>query len=531
VWRFGFGYEIDPIFAERGKLIDDLMPSAVVRDIELDGQGRLLMAGYGHNYREYDFLLARYLTNSEPPPVSNTTERIYLPAQENVSGSGWLAGIQAQNTGPEAGIISYSGFTAGGTEYSCGARMTQPGGSANFLTSTDCPDGHPAFNAGIVNTDKSAVAISSVSNGGVGVAGGQYRGTNEADTAMSLFFPLVKHNHSGRSTAFSVQNSSGEAVNISAVFKVNGQTYTRQYSAVPGLTSVLLTPADAGVPAGNGQVGSLSVTGNRPLAGASLEYEHNVSVAQNLQTAAAFGPADYDRRLYCPLYRNAHAAKNQTSGAQVQNVSGAAQTITLTYTPVGGGSQVTRSQRVEPGASTTFYAPAIGIPAGSVGSVVLRGEQDIVAVVNENGTEANGRRILTTYQCFPAGSATSTVMIPLYKEFYGGNSSGIQVQNVSGDGGTAVVEMAYRATNSSAQAVFTHSTPIPDGGSITFWGVSTLSSPSGLTAISGTPSALNDTYGSVVITSNKPIVAIANEASFGANGSGQDTKNYEGFNQ
>jgi hypothetical protein len=35
----------------------------------------------------------------------------------------------------------------------------------------------------------------------------------------------------------------------------------------------------------------------------------------------------------------------------------------------------------------------------------------------------------------------------------------------------------------------------------------------------------------VTITSNQPIVAIANESSTAPNPSGQDTKNYEGFNQ
>ena len=49
--------------------------------------------------------------------------------------------------------------------------------------------------------------------------------------------------------------------------------------------------------------------------------------------------------------------------------------------------------------------------------------------------------------------------------------------------------------------------------------------------MSGNPSALAGTYGSVVITSDKPIVAIANETTFGTNNTKQDSKNYEGFNE
>ena len=457
--------------------------------------------------------------------------QLYLPAQENVSGSGWQAGIQVQNSGTAAAHISYSGIAANGDVIKCGERMTLPGDSANFLTFYGCPSGHPVFNAGVVYMDQPALAITNVGNNLVGTAQGQYRATSRQNAAESIFFPLVKQDHNGRTTAFSVQNTSNDPANITAVFKVNGQTYGKEYNYIPGLSSVLIIPADAGVPGGFGQVGSLSVSGSKPLAGVSLEYEQSAPVARNLQTAAAFSPADYDSQLYCPLYRNAHAAKHNTSGLQVQNVSTAAQTITMTYTPVVGGAQVIRSQKIEPGASATFYAPSIGIPEGSVGSVVVQGEEDIVAVVNESGSEPNGQRLVTAYQCFPSAGATPTVMIPLYKEFYKGNTSGIQVQNVAGDGRMATVELTYRATNSSAQAVFSNHTPIPDGGSLTFWGVSDLLSPPGMVAVSGDPAALAKTYGSVVIKSNTPIVAIANEGSIFPNGSGQDSKNYEGFNR
>ena len=465
---------------------------------------------------------------------SSTTkpfQNIYLPGQEVVPGSDWQAGIQVQNSGTFKAIIGFAGVAANGAQTECGYVQTPPGDSANFLTLWGCPSGHPTFSAGVVRLNQPGAAIASIGNAPAGVAGGQYRGMNAAQASPEIFFPLVKHDHNGRTTSFSVQNTGGQSAQITAVFKVNGQTFTKTYQSVPAQASVLITPADAGVPGGVGQVGSLSVNGSQPLAGASLEHEHDVAVAQNLQTSSAFSPADKDTKLYCPLYRNDHAAKKQTSGVQVQNVSDQVQTITLDYTPVGNGAKVTKSEVVQPGASATFYAPSVGVPAGSLGSVTVSSTGEIVAVTNEGGKLDDGRRIMTTYTCFPASSATKRVLIPLYKEFYKGNSSGIQVQNVAGDGSTATIQMAYTATNSSAQAVFTHSTPIPDGGSITFWGVSTLSSPPGITAVSGSPAALAGTYGSVVITSDKPIVAIANETTYLTDGSGQDSKNYEGFNE
>jgi hypothetical protein len=68
------------------------------------------------------------------------------------------------------------------------------------------------------------------------------------------------------------------------------------------------------------------------------------------------------------------------------------------------------------------------------------------------------------------------------------------------------VTVTYTPTGGGAPVVFSHNTPIPAGASATFYSVSSLASPAG-------------------------IVAIANESSTAPNPSGQDTKNYEGFNQ
>jgi hypothetical protein len=370
---------------------------------------------------------------------------------------------------------------------------------------------------------------------GTGFAGASYTGMGEDVASKTLFFPLVKHNHNGRTTTFSVQNASGTKAGITAVFRVNGLEYSKQYNNIPAFTSVTISPADAAVPGGFGQVGSLTVTGTELLAGAALEHEHNVSIAQNLQASTAFTPADFDSRLFCPLVRNEHTGRKLTSGVQVQNVAATAQTVKFTYTPVGGGPQIVRSKTVSPGASATFYAPTEGIPAGSLGAVVLEGSKNIAAVVNEQGDMPEGRSMQTTYACFAQQETSDTILIPLYKEFYLGNTTGIQIQNVSGDGKAATVTLEYRAIgpgNSSGKATFSHKTPIADGASITFWGVSILPAGSDLFASGGSPGSLQGTYGSVVVKSDRPVVAIVNESMYGLNGdaSNQDSKNYEGFN-
>ena len=46
---------------------------------------------------------------------------------------------------------------------------------------------------------------------------------------------------------------------------------------------------------------------------------------------------------------------------------------------------------------------------------------------------------------------------------------------------------------------------------------------------SGNASAMFNSVNGVVVSSSEPMTVIANESSNGANPSGQDTKNYEGF--
>jgi hypothetical protein len=457
-----------------------------------------------------------------------------VAAQGQLPGSGWKSGQQIQNVGTADASIVFQAYDAGGTGYNCGSKTAPPGGSANFLTDVDCTTVPAGFvGSAVVSADQPIAAIVNVNNRGVGSAAGQYRGTDGADVATSISFPLVKNNFGGRTTTFYVQNASTTPNTINATFRVGATTYPKSYPSVPANAMVVITTADAGVPAG--AVGSLSVTGSQPLAGTSLEHEASAPVAQNLQASKAFTPNDYDTVAYCPLVRNGHTANNQTTGIQAQNVGAAAQTVSVDYSySIGGGSLQTKSvtsPSLAPGESFTFFGAdaTYGIPAGALGSATVTGDGggNIAVVVNDRGFNTVNPNRVTTYACFSAGSATQDVVLPLYKEFFGGNTTGIQIQNVGGS--PATVEVTYTPTGGSP-VTFT-APAIPSGASSTFFSVSLLTSPSGISVVSGTAASLNNTFGGVTITSDQPIVAIGNESMTATNPSLQDTKNYEGFNQ
>jgi len=451
-------------------------------------------------------------------------------------GSGWKSGQTIQNIGAGNASIVFEAYDSTGLSYACGTKGAAPGASVNFLTDSDCTTVPAGFvGSAVVSADQPIAAVVNVNNRGVGMASGQYRGTDGADVATSIAFPLVKNAFNGRTTTFYVQNAGSAANTMTATFKANGTTYTKVYSNVPVNAMAVVSPADAGVPAG--VFGSLSVTGTQPLAGSSLEHESSAAVAQNLQASSAFTPNDYDTKAFCSLVRNAHTVRRQTTGVQAQNVASVAQTITIDYSyAVGNGPLQTKSYTspsVAPGESFNFHSAGdintFGLPAGALGSATVTGNGGNIAVsVNDRSIGQSPADRFTTYACAPGNSATNTVVLPQYKEFFGGNTTGVQIQNVGS--ADATIQVTYQATGSGATVTFT-APAVKPGANAVFHGVSTLSSPAGISVVSGNPASLNNTFGGVTITSNQPIVATANESSTAPNASGQDTKNYEGINQ
>ena len=446
-------------------------------------------------------------------------------AQGGLPGSGWKSGQQAQNVGSASAKVVMTAYEQNGTSHDCGEKTIASGASATFLTDSDCTTVSAGFiGSAVLSADQAIAAIVNVNNRGTGAAAGQYQGTDGVDVADTISFPLVKNNHSGRTTTFYVQNASTSPNNMTATFSVNGVDYAKTYNNVPANSMVIITPSDAGVPAGQNNVGSLEVKGSQPLAGSSLEHQTSAAVGQNLQASKAFVAADGATDVFCPLYRNAHTKKSQTTGAQVQNVSNSPVNVEFTVN-AGGSTYGPYTATIAAGASETFYAPSLSpaIPAGTVGSATIKATGgNVVAVVNDAGTD-NGVQRKTTYACFGGGG--TTVNVPLAKEFAGGNTTGIQVQNV-GTGNTKVT-LEYKATNGAALTIQSTSAIAP-GTSITAYGVSSASPEWQVLSSTG---SMSGTVNGVVVKADDDVVAIANESSASPNPSGQDTKNYEGFNQ
>ncbi|KAA3659921.1 MAG: hypothetical protein DWQ04_20915 [Chloroflexi bacterium] len=463
-------------------------------------------------------------------------------AQNGLPGGGWTSGQQIQNVGSSDATVQFNAYATDGTSYDCGSQVLAVGGSYTYLTNVDCPVPSGFQGSAVVSSDQPIAAVTNVNNKGTGAASGQYVGTNGGSIATTVAFPLIKNNHSNRTSTFYIQNASSNLNDITATFSVNGTDYPKTYSDVPANAMVVITPSDAGVPSGQGNVGGLTVTGTEPLAGTSLEHETAPAVANNLQASRGFVPGDYDTAVACPLVRYSAGSKQTTTGVQAQNVGTEAIDITITYSVVTGSTinPTATVTNVQPGESANFLQAtdlnAKTVASATVTAVANDGTPDsatsvaVAAIVNDKAFATTPQRV-TTYACFgTTNTATDSINLPLVKEDFGGsvvNTTGIQIQNV-GNANTTLT-LTYTPSGGTP-VVITHSDPIAPGASKTFYRVGN-SGTANISATSGSLASLNKTLNGVVVTSsgNVPIVAIANESSL--SGAIQDTKNYEGFNQ
>ena len=469
-------------------------------------------------------------------------------ASGNIPGTGWWSGEQIQNVGTGTGTVTITAYDAESPATYDASKDIAAGASATFIPSDFV--GMPAGFQGsaVVSSNQDIRAIVNVTNrqvGDFGVAGGlaaaQYQGMNQGDTTIN--FPLAKNDYFNKTTTFYIQNAGTEAATADATFFFGGTAYNYTTPAIGPGQMVIVTPADAtGAPSGDTDgVGSLTVVSTQPLAGSVLEHSDDDATAKLLQATRGFVTTDGDTTLYAPIIKSVWF--NRFTGLQVQNSSGSPVDIQVEYTGSGGACAGTTyndsATGVGPGESHTFvHLPAQSpLPENCLASATVTADGEITAIVNESYTgafvAAGNEQESTTYSAVPANAETMIVSAPLFKENSYNKGTGLQVQNVGGS--NASVTLTF--TGATGTYVSTAQSIAP-GASMTFVDVR-LKPASFWDGTAMTEAALGCAPGcgsngvfSVIVESNQPVVAIANESTypFTAPAIAQDKNNYEGFN-
>jgi hypothetical protein len=461
-----------------------------------------------------------------------------VSAQGGIPGSGWWSGEQVQNVSDSNATIMITAYDSASSATFEETQPVAPGAAFTF-TPFNSFDTMPAGFSGsaVVSADQPIKAIVNVTNqpaGDLGVAGGkaaaQYQGTDGSAVANTLYFPLAKGDHYGKTSSFYIQNAgSASATGVVATWTMrSGNVHTYNVPSIGANKMVVISVFDSPTynPAVNDdRVGSLKVTGTQPLAGVVMEHDTTAAVATVLAGTRAFTEQDFNTKAYAPVVKNARYGR--FTGIQVQNVSAAPINITVAYKASAGctGTFQDSASNVAPGASATFVqlAGKSNFPANCTGSATITANGDFVAIVNESETTGSPKAA-AMYSAISASAATTEISIPLYKDNRYGATTGLQIQNVGNAAAT------FTATFScTTGGPFTAVSDPAKTGTISAGGAFLFYTPSGDNLFAaGSPFSNDNVVCAVTVTSNQPVVAIANEGALTAGA--LDDNNYEGFN-
>jgi hypothetical protein len=466
-------------------------------------------------------------------------------AQSNLPGGGWWSGEQVQNVGTADATVIVTAYDKSSTNTYTAQQTIAPGAAYTFVPDsfTGMPSGFQG--SAVVSSDQPIKAIVNVTNrqsGSYGVTGGkaaaQYQGIDSSMVANTLYFPLAKGNHFNKTTTFYIQNAGTSAATATATFRMrNGDVHVYTTPSIGPNQMVVFSVLDAPTynpnnPNNNARVGGLEVTSSQPLAGVVMEHYTTENPATIAQSTRGFTSADFDTTAYAPVIK--HNRFGRFTGIQVQNVSSGPINITVTYLGSAGacaGNTYTDSAtNVPSGASYTFvqYEGSTNLPANCTASATIVGTGNIVAIVNESyrsdSIPASGQSAVTS-SALPAHSATTKISVPLFKDDRLGKRTGLQIQNVGTVQATNIVA-TFACSGAATFTAVSKPQTVAAGGAVLFY---TPSDDPGMFTTAN-PFSSNNVNCAVTVTSDQPVVAIANESVIPGGALQQDSNNYEGFN-
>jgi hypothetical protein len=443
---------------------------------------------------------------------------IVASSSADLAGGNYWFGSTVMNVGTGAATVAVTAYNSANANTHTLSLNLPVGGSATILPNGSAgTDFTPALPAGftgsiVTSSDQPLAAVVNITNrlaagfgDPAGKASGLYSGVDQPATTVS--FPLAKFNFFNKTTHFFLQNAGSAAATIDVEFSVGGTAYNFTTASLAPGQMAAVDGGLAGVPASS--LGSMTATSAQPIAGVMLEAEHALVAPQTaglvFQASNGVTPGQQGDTLYCPVIKEAFFGRK--TGLQVQNVHTVAQDITVTYQP---GNIVSTAPALPPGESHNFLDDP-NVPDNALYSATVEGSAGpIAAVVNESELPlvSGHRQTSTTYNCTAANQATNTVVYPAYKEVFFGRSTGLQIQNV---GTVAATNVVFTFVVQGGGTFTTVPQTIQPGGFVNlidirdntgFWSGAAM----GAATVSG-----------VTVTSDQPIIAIVNEASWTLN--------------
>jgi len=319
---------------------------------------------------------------------------------------------------------------------------------------------------------------------GLTVVGGSGAGWEQIGT--TLYAPVVKKSHFGRSTRLVIVNAGASNTTATIQFYPSG-SYTTPSIAPNGKVEVLSTNCGA-------TLCSAKITASQPLAIMVLEQaDAGTPISSNSNAFSAGANTNY-----VPVVKKNWAGG--TTGLVVQNLGSANTTVALTAYGTDGDATTYNcgSLNVAPSAAGVFYFGNItcqpALPASFLGSAKLttNPSQPIATVVQESTASSV---LAANAPMYGAPAAYALGLYGNYSQDGQAWDSGISVQNTGN--ANATVTLTYYDASGNVMSTWTQTVTInPNRAQIFSRWRGNLPNP--------------NFSGSVVITSTQPVVATVN---------------------
>ena len=357
----------------------------------------------------------------------------------------------------------------------------------------------------VVSSDQPVVAVNVNAGGDPFSNHSAYESIDSSYADTNVFIPSV-HWRNAQWAMVGIQNTG--AVTTTAVY-----TYYKQNGTVissgtvdigPGRSNIRDVASDIDINVVAEGVGAMQVTADQPLGVAAIE-------TLNKRTEAYIGfPTWYgDTTIYLP---STHHAAAQSSHTLVQNMSGVAASLTITYYQQSGALADVFTSTIPANGSLTYhtngalsddgrnYEPT---HLGNVGSAVIHSDQPLVAVCVETLGATYKKMQPYAYDGFRSDAGATTLLFPSVHANPGGQWSHILIQNLD-TANTNQVTLTYYKQDGSVDTVYTYT--LGAAGAITFHTDGSLSDDGN----AYNPSGGFGNVGSAVITSvdARPLVGV-----------------------
>jgi hypothetical protein len=341
-----------------------------------------------------------------PTAVAQGPSVAVLPAMSNGAYGGYLTAAYLENVSASPAHIRVQYFDTSGNGVGFGNSVAGLAAGASWTLRTDNGNSLAATQAGsaVVYSDQPlAVFVNEFAPGNSSDATSYTGISAPASSGSTLYAPAIANNaYGGYTTGIGLVNMSSLAVNITVTYRDSTGTVikTQTLSAVPGMSYQGLYSGDVALGLPTGFAGTATITSS----GGNL-----AAVVNETGPGGQFSSYDAVRAgsttLFAPAALN-NAFGGYFTGMGIQNTSGTAGTVTVTYYDSAGTPTVKNFNIAANGYLGIYQGSPTDGPAPGAYTARISSTVPLAAIVNEVAPAGGGAQQSTAYNTVPAGSAT-----------------------------------------------------------------------------------------------------------------------------